>query len=109
MSDDDQSLISAYKSIGLFLDSNSPHLFSSGSKSFLLASTTHSYKLYSIPSLKIKLLGPHFPHKIRAFTAINESLFLAIGNIIYKMKYYHIEQKLISENPSKIKKILLIR
>ena len=87
-----ESLISPYKSLGLFLSSTPPVQFSAGGKSFLAAPTSHSFKLYKLPDLKIKLLGPHFAHKIQAICAKNESLYLATKTGIVRLKYYHIER-----------------
>lgn len=83
-------LLVPYRSIGLFIDENRPHLFHIGKKSFLLASTHHSFKLYKLPEMKVKLLGPNLPKKIRAVTAHNENIFLACGNEIYHFEYYHL-------------------
>jgi len=82
-------LLAPYRSIGLFIDENKPFLFHAGDKSFLLASTSHSFKLYKLPELKVKLLGPSLPNKIRAVAAHNENIFLACGNKIYHFQYYH--------------------
>lgn len=60
----ENSLIKPYKSIGLFLDSNQGHLYQAGEKSYLVQSCENSYKIYSLPDLKIKLLGPHLLDKI---------------------------------------------
>lgn len=105
-----ESLLAPYKSLGIFLDNNPCCLFSAGDKSFLAVSTLNSYKVYKVPDLKVKLLGPHFPHKINAVAAVNESLFLASKNMVYKMKFYHIEQKYtyISKENAKIKTLLLL-
>lgn len=54
-----------YKTIGTFLDSKRPSLFSAGKKTFLAVATNNSYKVYKMPEMKIKLLGPHFENKIR--------------------------------------------
>ena len=55
----ENSLIKPYKSIGLFLDQNPGHIYSISDKSYLVHSCGNSYKIYSLPSLKISLLGPH--------------------------------------------------
>lgn len=105
-----ESLLAPYKSLGIFLDNNPCCLFSAGDKSFLAVSTGNSYKIYKVPDLKVKLLGPHFPHKINTVAAMNENLFISSKNIVYKMKFYHIEQKFtyISKENAKIKTLLLL-
>ena len=62
----EQSLLKPYKSIGLFLDNNPGHIYNAGEKSFLVHSCEHSYKIFSLPDLKIKLLGPHLNCPISA-------------------------------------------
>lgn len=76
-------LLTPYRSIGLFVDENKPAIFNAGKKSFMLTSTSHSFKLYKLPEMKIKLLGPNLPNKIRAVAAHNENIFLASGKNIY--------------------------
>jgi U3 small nucleolar RNA-associated protein 21 len=83
-------LLRPYKSIGVFLDSNRPLYYSAGKKDFLAASTGNSFKIYKLPELKIKLLGPHFPNSISSISAVNEYLYVASKNEIIQMKYYHI-------------------
>ena len=101
------SLIAPYKSIGLFLDSNPPYFFSAGLKSFIAVSTHHSYKIYKLPDLKIKLLGPHFPHKIRAIAAHNDFLYISVKSQILQISYYHIQRKFDSEGSS-LEKLLIL-
>lgn len=104
------SLLSPYKTIGLFLDNNPPYLFSAGKKSFMAVSCKNSYKIYKLPDMKIKLLGPHFPHKITAFAAANENLYISCKNSVYRMKFYHIEQRYNYSNDSEahINSLLLL-
>lgn len=108
--DSSDSLISPYKSIGLFLDNNAPYIYSAGNKSFMAVSTNHSYKIYKLPDLKIKLLGPHFPYKITSFVAHNELLYLACKNEILRVKFYHIEQKytILPQHKSPLANLLLL-
>lgn len=83
-------ILRPYKTIGVFLDGNKPLYYSAGKKDFLATSTGNSFKIYKLPELKIKLLGPHLPHSISAISAVNEFLYIATKNEIIQMKYYHI-------------------
>lgn len=85
-----KSLLTPYRTVGLFLDENAPHLFSMGKKDFLLTSTSHSFKLFKLPEMKIKLLGPNLPKKIRAITAHNDNILIASGNLLYHFELYHL-------------------
>lgn len=40
--------------------------------------------------MKIGLFGPHFEGKVRAICGQNEFLFVAVKNVVYKMRHYHI-------------------
>jgi len=83
--------ITFYKSIGNFSGNVGMSLIRGGKKQFLACPTLNSYKLYELPSLRIAIQGPSFPHSVRAIVGNNEQVFLAVKNIIYKMHYYHIE------------------
>ncbi len=88
-------LLVPYRSIGLFVDENKPHMYSMGKKAYLLTSTSHSFKLYKMPEMKIKLLGPNLPNKIRAISSHNDNFFIACGNLIYHFEFYHLVNFLI--------------
>jgi U3 small nucleolar RNA-associated protein 21 len=91
-----------YKSVGVYLDPIPPFIFQINKKEYLLVSTLHSFKLMRLPSLKIKLMGPHFPNKIRAICAVNERIFIATKNKIHRLHYYHIEKTYMSGFDDKI-------
>ena len=95
-----------YKSVGVYLDPVPPFIFQINRKEYLLVSTIHSFKLMKLPSLKIKLMGPHFPNRIRAVSAVNERIYVATKNIIHRLHYYHIEKTYISSFDDKITCIL---
>jgi len=60
----EKSLLKPYKSIGLVLDHHPGSIYGSGEKSYLVHSCKNFYKIYSLPDLKVKLLGPHLKHPI---------------------------------------------
>lgn len=95
-----------YKSVGVYLDPVPPFIFKINKKEYLLVSTIHSFKLMKLPSLKIKLMGPHFPNKIRAVSAVNERIYVATKNIIHRLHYYHIEKTYTSVFEDKINCLL---
>lgn len=72
-----------YKTIGTFLDTKRPSLFSAGKKNFLAVSTNNCYKVYKMPEMKIRLLGPHFEPKIRFILGgSGNKLYIALKNKI---------------------------
>ena len=97
--------ISPLKSIGLVIDG--PALvYTIARKPYMLASTGKSFKVYSLPSLKIKFLGPTLEEPISCVEAFNESTFIATGNTLRRFHFHHVlAQKTFS---SKILHILVI-
>lgn len=82
-------LLKPYKSIGLFGDDNPFYIYTAGNKQFLALSTNHSYKVLSVPELKVVLQGPHFEGKVRQICGYNEFVFVAEQKMVHKMRYYH--------------------
>ncbi len=66
MSEENRCFLRAYRSVGLFCDENPVCLNQTKDKDFLIASTDRSYKVYSLPSLQVKLNGMEFEHRIHA-------------------------------------------
>ncbi|EAS07174.2 Utp21 specific WD40 associated domain protein (macronuclear) [Tetrahymena thermophila SB210] len=86
----DKLVLRPYKSLGVFCDSNQQFLYNAGNKLYLASTCGHSFKTYTIPEMKISLFGPHFEGKLRAIQGFNEFLFVAVKNVVYKMRHYHI-------------------
>ena len=86
-----------YKSIGLFLDSNPGHLYTIGDKTYLAHSCEQSYKIYSLPSLKISLLGPHLAFPLLDIGCHNQSAYIAQKNELLEFEHYHIKNKFVHD------------
>lgn len=82
-------LLKPYKSIGLFADESQFQIYSAGTKQFMAVPTNHSYKVLSLPDLKVVLQGPHFRGKVRQICGWNEFVFVAEQKSVHKMRYYH--------------------
>jgi len=53
-------------------------------------STSHSYKIFSLPELKVIFHGPHFENKVRYIAVQNEFTFIGVKQKIFKLHYYSI-------------------
>lgn len=89
------TLLKPYRSLGLFIDSNRPFLYNAGKKTYLAVSTSHSFKVYTFPDLKIVLLGPSLPNKIKSIAAINELIYLATASTVYVFRFYHLVKQIL--------------
>jgi len=65
-------------------------LYNAGKKLYLASTCGHSFKTYSLPDLRVGLLGPHFDGKLRAIAAFNEFVFIAVKNSVLKLRHYHV-------------------
>ena len=84
------SLLKPYRSIGQFIDTNAPYNYFIGKHEYLACSTSHSFKIFKLPELKVRFLGPNLEHKVRAIVCHNEYVFVASGSQIFKFHYYHL-------------------
>lgn len=92
MTEESECFLRAYRSVGLFCDAVPLSLNQTKEKDFLIASTDRSYKIYSLPSLQVKLNGMEFAHRIHAIVGQNERLYLSQKNQILRVHTYHVEQ-----------------
>lgn len=60
---------------------------------YLLAATNRSFKVYALPTLKIKFLGPTLSHKISAVEVSNEIAFVAGENSLQAFHFHHVVNK----------------
>ena len=95
-----------YKSIGVYCDESDFGIYQAGPKHFVACSTHKSFKVYTLPDLRVNLQGPTFRHKIRAIRGQNENLFVAEGQQIHKMQYYHTLFSI--ETKHKVRQLLVV-
>lgn len=86
--------LEAYRSIGVFVDGETHQVYTIDKKSYLLATTGRSYKVYSLPDLKIRLLSPSFPDRVTHVAAVNQFTFLVCERRLYKFQFSHCLQTL---------------
>lgn len=55
-----QECITPYRSIGSFADGKDCHFYSIEQKMYMILTTGKTYKIMSLPDLKIKFLSPTF-------------------------------------------------
>ena len=83
-----------YRSFGAFYNGVAIYPYSIDTKSYLIVTTGRSYKILSLPDLKIKLLSPCFGKKITNLAAYNEFVLLTHSRCLKKMKFQHLVEKM---------------
>lgn len=83
-----------YRSFGAFYNGASIYPYSIDTQSYLIVTTGRSYKILSLPDLKIKLLSPCFGKEITNLAAYNEFVLLTHDRYLKKMKFQHLVEKM---------------
>ena len=86
--------IEPYRSIGSFVSSNCSNTYSIDKKSYLVCPTGFSYKILSLPDLKIKILSPSLPEQIKFVNSVNEFTFALTRSTLYKFNFSHLVKSL---------------
>lgn len=71
-----------YRSIGSFTNGKAFHIYKIDDKLFLATSTGKSYKVFTLPDLKIKFLSPTFQDDIHFIACHNEFTNVVFANKI---------------------------
>lgn len=82
--------IEPYRSIGVFLDGNSAQIYKIDKKMYLICATGSSYKVYSLPDLKIKIMSQSLEERIISVLSHNEYTFAITKNNIHKFHFGHL-------------------
>ncbi|KRW99587.1 WD40-repeat-containing domain [Pseudocohnilembus persalinus] len=104
--DQQQALLRPYKSVGVFIDDNPFFVYNIANQSYILTSTDHSFKVYTLPQIKVQLLSPTFPNKIRILKmqVLGKYLIaLGEGNILTIIE--HNKNEIIHQINLKVKQI----
>ena len=83
-----------YKSIGMIFDGQIALKYKIAEKWYLATTTGTSYKIYALPSMKVKFLSPSFEKPISGLHVINEDVLLSMDNKLLKMNYSHLKTEI---------------
>lgn len=81
------SPLEPYWAIGSFFEGIANFLYTIDNKAYFTCATGNSYKIYTLPDLKIKLLSPSFEKKVDFLAVFNEFVFVVVDKSIYKMHF----------------------
>lgn len=83
-----------YKSIGMIFDGQAAQKYKIADKWYLATTTDTSYKIYSLPSMRVKFLSPSFEKPITGLSVNNEDVLFSIDNKLTKMHFSHIKNEI---------------
>ena len=82
--------ITPYKQIGGFCGQPRPKIYSIDKLFYIALPIDNTFKVLSLPDMRVKLLGPTLESKVTAIEAYNEILYVASGKKLLKFSFLHL-------------------
>ena len=83
-----------FRNIGSYYDDNIYCVYQIDKSYYLITSNINSFKVLSLPDLKIVSISPIFENKITGICNFNDYVFISFDNKIIKMHYNHLIQEI---------------